>query len=55
MLKEYGKVLLLFSSHSKPDKIAEIIHKNKFTSKLIGKKEVGFFEELFVVELTKNA
>lgn len=50
-LAKEGKILLLFSSHSKPDIIAGLLQKYGFSSKLLGKKEVGFFEELFVVEL----
>lgn len=53
-LVDTGKVLLLFSSYSLPDKVAESIHKHKFVSKSLGKKSVGFFEELFVVELVKD-
>jgi release factor glutamine methyltransferase len=46
-----GRILLLFSSHSQPDKIAELFATYNLTSQLLGRKEVGFFEELFVVEL----
>ncbi|MBD3209485.1 methyltransferase, partial [Candidatus Woesearchaeota archaeon] len=53
-LTDSGKALLLFSSHTKPDKVAALIHENKFSSKLLGKKEVGFFEEVFVVELVQD-
>jgi release factor glutamine methyltransferase len=52
-LSDNGKVLLLFSSHSMPDKVAISLHKHGFVSRLLGKKEVGFFEELFVVELSQ--
>ena len=49
-----GRILLLFSSHSKPDKVAASLHAHGFVSKLLGKQEVGFFEELFVVELVRR-
>ena len=53
VLADEGKILLLFSSHSMPDKVAESIHKYKFESKLLKRLEVGFFEELFVVKLVR--
>ena len=49
-----GKVLLIFSSHSKPDKVAISLHKHGFESKLLAKREMGFFEELFLVELVRD-
>lgn len=49
-----GRVLLVFSSHTLPDRVADIIKRNRFSSKLLGKREVGFFEELFVVELVPD-
>lgn len=49
-----GRVLLLFSSHSMPDKVALCILNHGFLSKLVAKKSVGFFEELFVVELVRD-
>ncbi|MFP4524234.1 MAG: HemK2/MTQ2 family protein methyltransferase [Candidatus Woesearchaeota archaeon] len=53
-LAEEGKVLLVFSSHSKPDKVALSLHKHGFSSKLLAKREMGFFEELFIVELKQD-
>lgn len=53
-LSDNGKIILLFSSHSKIDKVAEHIHKNNFIAKILASKHVGFFEELHVVELEKE-
>ncbi|MBW2983080.1 methyltransferase [Candidatus Woesearchaeota archaeon] len=53
-LADDGKVLLVFSSHSKPDKVASSLHKHGFSSKLLAKREMGFFEELFIVELEQD-
>lgn len=54
VLAQDGKIFMVFSSHTKPDKVASLLHTYGFVSKLVGKKEVGFFEELFVVELTRD-
>lgn len=53
-LEDDGKVLLLFSSYSKPDKVALSMARHGLVSRVLAKKEVGFFEELFVVELVRD-
>jgi len=49
-LNENGKILLIFTSLSKPDKIKKIIEKNKLKYKLID-KEHYFFEDIFLYEI----
>jgi len=46
-LAKDGRVLLLFSSLTKREKVDELVKKNGLSSRLLGKKHV-FFEDLYV-------
>lgn len=50
-LTKEGKIILLYSTRSKEEKIKEIIKKEGYQEKELTRKGVGFFEELIVVEL----
>ncbi|OYT32462.1 hypothetical protein DRJ22_01005 [Candidatus Woesearchaeota archaeon] len=52
-LKENGTILLLFSSHTKKQKIKEFTEKVLLNHEEIAKKRL-FFEELYVYKLTKS-
>jgi len=49
-----GKILLLFSSLTKKEKVEEIIEQNLFEYKQLEKINLPFFEELFVYEVVKS-
>jgi HemK-related putative methylase len=51
-LKEKGIILLLFSNLTNKEKIDKIIKEQTFEKKLLGKKSLAFFEELYVYKLT---
>ncbi len=52
-LKPNGKILLLFSSLTKPTKVAELIQKFLFEKKKLSQQRI-FFEDLFVYEIKKS-
>ena len=52
-LHENGKILLLFSSLTKKQKIDEYIERNCFSSKLIDREKLAF-EELYVYSIEKT-
>lgn len=54
VLKDNGKILLLFSSLSKKEKIDEFIWKNCLTAQVLEKCYVGGFETLYVYVLEKS-
>jgi len=49
-LNNKGKILMIFTSHSKPDKIKEIMDREGYKYKLVDKVHV-FFEDIFLYEL----
>jgi len=49
-----GKILLLFSSHSRKDKIDEFLERGLFDYKEISSEGMGFFEDLYVYQIKKN-
>ncbi|MAG50049.1 hypothetical protein CL621_00215 [archaeon] len=51
-LKKDGKILIVFSSLTKPKKVKEIIKKNNFNFKLLEEKKLPF-EKLYVVLVEK--
>ncbi len=52
-LKENGRILIVFSSLTKKNKVDEIIDKYLFSSKLLESKKI-FFEELYVPLIEKS-
>ena len=52
-LTSQGKILLLYSSLSKEDKVMQALERNLFEHKQVAKTHL-FFEDLFVIVITKN-
>lgn len=50
-LAKDGFILLLFSNRTGKEKIDEMIKKEKYSSRLLGKESLPFFEELYVYRI----
>ncbi len=50
-LNKEGKIILLYSSRTNPEKVRILMETYGFEHKIINEKRVGFFEKLYVEEL----